>query len=328
MKKTALLFLGFLMLLTACKKQETIEKTKVIFDTDANNELDDQHALAYLISNGDFFDVKGVTVNATPSGGEINLHYDEAERILRLYNLKGQIPLFSGANANFEEIIASDSLKEDGEDAVDFMIAEAKKGPLTIISVGKLTNVALAVKKDPDFAKNVRLVWLGSNYPEPGEYNQNSDPASMNYLLNSDITFEMVTVRYGDPSGTDAVKAFKTDIHEKMAKLGPKASTAITGRHGDNFEHFGDYAINLFDHIEMHGTPPSRPLFDMVAVAIIKNPKWGENKEIPAPILENGEWKERPNNARKIIVWENFDKENIMVDFYNRMENYVLPETK
>ncbi|AWV99397.1 nucleoside hydrolase [Arcticibacterium luteifluviistationis] len=328
MKKNILLLLCSFVLLTACQSEEAPEKSTVIFDTDANNELDDQHALAYLFSNGDFFDIKGITVNATPSGGEIDLHYDEAERILQLYNLKGQIPLINGANANFEEIIASDSLKDDGAAAVDFMIEEANKGLLTIIAVGKLTNVALAVKKDPTFAKKVRLVWLGSNYPKPGEYNQNSDPASMNYLLDSDIPFEMVTVRYGEPSGTDAVKAIQTDIHEKMPKLGPQASTEITGRHEGTFKYFGDYAIDLFDHIQLHGTPPSRPLFDMVAVAIIKNPAWGTTREIPAPILENGEWKERPNNTRKITLWENFDKESLMTDFYSRMEHYTLPETK
>lgn len=43
----------------------------VIFDTDANNELDDQHALAYLLLNEETFDVLGITVNATRSGGEI-----------------------------------------------------------------------------------------------------------------------------------------------------------------------------------------------------------------------------------------------------------------
>jgi purine nucleosidase len=37
----------------------------VIFDTDANNEIDDQHALAYLLFSGDVFAVEGVTVNAT-----------------------------------------------------------------------------------------------------------------------------------------------------------------------------------------------------------------------------------------------------------------------
>lgn len=62
---------------------ESIPQTiNVIFDTDANNELDDQHALAYLFSNRDYFDIKAVIVNATRNGGDIQGHYDEAVRII------------------------------------------------------------------------------------------------------------------------------------------------------------------------------------------------------------------------------------------------------
>jgi len=40
-----------------------------ILDTDANNELDDQHAIAYLIFNDDLFDIRGITTNRTWGGG-------------------------------------------------------------------------------------------------------------------------------------------------------------------------------------------------------------------------------------------------------------------
>jgi hypothetical protein len=83
---------------TRSKKKEQAKtmpstRLKVIFDTDANNELDDQHAMAYLLLNGDVFDVAGITVNATYNGGDIQGHYHEAERILQLCNLKDSIPL-------------------------------------------------------------------------------------------------------------------------------------------------------------------------------------------------------------------------------------------
>ena len=49
-------------------------------------------------------------------------------------------------------------------------------------------------------------MWLGSNYPAPGEYNQDNDPESLRYVLSTDVPFEMVLVRYGMPSGTDAIR--------------------------------------------------------------------------------------------------------------------------
>ena len=109
------------------------------------------------------------------------------------------------------------------------MLNQTKEDSVIIVAVGKLTNIALALKKDPSFADRTKIVWLGSNYPEPGEYNQDNDTISMNYVLNSKIPFEMVTVRYGDPSGTDAVAVTQDEITKKMTNLGPKATEPITG---------------------------------------------------------------------------------------------------
>jgi inosine-uridine nucleoside N-ribohydrolase len=312
--------------------KSTQPKIKIIFDTDANNELDDQHALAYMLFNGAVFDVKGITVNATRNDMNVQGHYDEAERVMQLCNLKGAVPLLKGAEGNFKEISENfDPADYDGQEGVDFILEETKKDSIIIVAVGKLTNIALALKKDPSFAERTKIVWLGSNYPEPGEYNQDNDTISMNYVLNSKIPFEMVTVRYGEDSGTDAVAVTKKEINEKMPGLGPKAIEPITGRHGGTFETFGDYSINLFEHIFSHinmlEVTPSRPLFDMVALAILKNDGWGETKSIPAPILIDNLWVDRENNKRKILLWENFDKENILNDFYKTMQNPILVTT-
>lgn len=350
MNSRRILLLWILLIATSCKEKEkkqvtpsasettsikeTAEKIKLIFDTDANNELDDQHALAYMLLNGDVFDVKGITVNATINGKGIQGHYDEAERIMQLCNLKDSLPLLNGAEGNFKEISENfDPANYDGKAGVDFMLEETKNDDVIIVAVGKLTNIALALKKDPSFAERTKIVWLGSNYPEPGEYNQDNDTISMNYVLNSKIPFEMVTVRYGKPSGTDAVAVTQDEIIEKMTGVGPKATEPITGRHGGTFETFGDYSVNLYTHIfdEAHiGNNPekSRPLFDMVALAILKNPDWAETKSIPAPILINNRWIERPENQRQMLLWENFDKENILKDFYETMKSPVFVKGK
>lgn len=335
-----LLLLSFIFSMLSCKetKKEILEtspkatkiatrqKIKVIFDTDANNELDDQFAIAYMLFNGNVFDVRGITVNATRNDKNVQGHYDEAERIMQLCNLKGATPLLKGAEGNFSDISRNfDPENYDGQDGVDFILEETKKDSVIVVAVGKLTNVALALKKDPSFAERTRIVWLGSNYPEPGEYNQDNDTIAMNYVLNSKVPFEMVTVRYGKPSGTDAVSVTKKEVDEKMAGLGPKAAIPITGRHGGEFDTFGDYAVNLFEHIFDHmGTDqvtPSRPLFDMVALAVMKNGAWGETKKVPCPIFVEGQWVERPQNTREILLWENFDRDGIITDFYATMQN-------
>jgi inosine-uridine nucleoside N-ribohydrolase len=172
-----------------------------------------------------------------------------------------------------------------------------------------------------------KIVWLGSNYPEPGEYNQDNDTLSMNYVFNSPIPFEMVTVRYGQTSGTDAVAVTMDEINAKMPGLGPVATEPITGRHGGSFNTFGDYSMNLFEHIFDHinheGSKNSRPLFDMAALAILKENEWAEQRSIPAPILIHNGWVDRPDNPRKIVLWENFDKEAILDDFFDTLAHPI-----
>lgn len=299
-------------------------KIRVIIDSDANNELDDQHAIAYALFSGDVFDVEGVTVNRTRSGGPVAKHREEAERVVKLCGLDKKIKVYTGADGDFDQI-KNDVGKPgfDGCEAVDFIIEQAKADPsrkLVLVSVGKLTNIALALKKEPSIASRIRIVWLGSNYPEPGEYNQDNDLASVNYVLNCDVPFEIALVRYGKPSGTDAVRASLEEIKKKMPGLGPRISEPVIGRHGGEFHTFGDYSVNLF--VKMGNE--SRALFDMAAVAVVKNPLWGSTHTIPAPILDGKNWKERPDNPRRITLWENFDKEGIMADFYRTMQHPVL----
>jgi purine nucleosidase len=313
------------------------QKIDVIFDTDANNEVDDQHALAYLLFNGDHFNVEGITVNATssPAGfdheSNVQDHYDEARRVMQLCGeLYGKIPLLSGAQNSFEEIRSHlDRDDFDGHEAVNFIIEEAlieRDEKLVLLPVGKLTNIALALEKEPSIANNVRIVWLGSNYPATGEHNKVWDKESMNYLLDQGVEFEFVTVRYGDPSGTDAVKVTRAQILHRMPGLGPEISEPVTGRYGGEFTNWGDYSANLFEKYNMYGDPPSRALFDMAAVAILKNPGWAERRVIPAPIMDidADKWIERPDNDRVLVLWEWFDIYGIMNDFFLTMENPVL----
>jgi inosine-uridine nucleoside N-ribohydrolase len=322
-------FLMSILLLSACqptqKTKETLSpKLKILIDTDANNELDDQHALAYAFLNPGVFDVVGITVNNTRNGDGIQGQYDEAQRIIRLFNLEDKVPLKMGAEKSFAEILPTmnDSVY-DGKPAVDFIIQEAMKmqgEKLILLPVGKLTNMALAIKKEPKIIDRVRVVWLGANYPDPGEYNLDNDTTSVNPVIESGVPFEMVTVRYGKPSGTAAVTVTREEVYASLKGKGPRSTTEITGRHGGTFSSFGDYSANLFEHAEMHGIPPSRALFDMAAVAIVKNPAWAEQKEIPAPRLQGIGWIEQPENPIKIIIWENFNRDAIVNDLFGLMD--------
>jgi len=291
----------------------------VIFDTDANNELDDQHAMAYLFYNQDTFDIKAITVNTTKGGGNIDSQYAEAERIMKLCKIDS-IPLLKGADKSFAAIAPTIGSPDfDGHDAVDFIVKSAQQTEgekLVVIAVGKLANVALALKKDPAIADKMKVVWLGSNYPDPGEYNLESDTTCINFVLNTSVEIEIVTVRSGKPSGTAAVTLSKADALKRLPGIGPENAGPITGRHGGEFSNLGDYLANLFEHIPLDQGHDARALFDMAAVAVVKNPSWAQTVTIPAPKLVSGKWVDRPENSRTVKVWENFNRDAIIEDFF------------
>jgi len=294
----------------------------VIIDTDANNEIDDQHALAYALLNPRVFEVVGITVNRTRNGGPVQQHVEEALRVVSLCGRYPEVPVYAGASGTYDEIEPHlTALSHDGYAAVDFIIREARRpreGKLVLVPIGKLTNIALALTKAPDIVERVKVVWLGSNFPGPGEYNLVDDVTAVNPVTASGVEQEWVTVRYGEPSGSDAVKITPAEVKEHMIGRGPVAASPVPGRHGGQFERFGDYAFDLFQNIELYGNPPARALFDVVALAILKQPEWGQPRTIAAPyLMEDGSWAEGRFPGATLVLWENFDRDAIVEDFFD-----------
>lgn len=297
------------------------QSQRIILDTDANNELDDQHAIAYLLFNTQVFDIVGITVNATFNGGPLKDHMEEARRVVALCGYGNSIPVIAGASEDYKDILPHLGEEDfDGKPAVDFIIKAAHQqgsGKLVVVPIGTLTNVALALQKDPTIASRIRVVWLGSNWPAPGEYNLVNDTTAINSVINNrQLEFEICTVRYGEESGTDAVSVSVQEVRERMKGLGPQLKEPVKGRHGGAFSNFGDYSIELFEKIgDTH-----RPLFDVCALAILKDPRWARPLKVPAPMLSGDTWISRPDNTQHIVFWEYFNKQAILQDFFRSME--------
>ena len=50
----------------------------------------------------------------------------------------------------------------------------------------------------------------------------------------------------------------------------------------------------------------------------------GAPAALGAPQLVDSKWVERPENARTITVWEDFDRDSILADFFATIERPVL----
>lgn len=318
--------LAMLFILTTL--QAETQRIPVIFDTDANNELDDQHALAYLLFSQDLFDIRGITINATRNGGPVTEQYEEAKRVVYLCGQQGKQKIVIGANQNYNDL--KDSLVTDnyvGRQAVNFIIDEAmriRKQKLTVVAVGKLTNVALAIERQPAVADRIRLFWLGSNYPAAGEYNLVNDTAALNYVLKTNVEMEIVPVRPNDTTGTRHVRVLQSEIAARMPGLGPMQQIGIEGRRRDGklFNNFGDYSVELFKYIRYSTTPPDRALFDLVPLSLLREPAWGQRTRVINTVYTAEGFKTDTTNAssREVIVWENFNRNAIIENFFRVME--------
>ncbi len=212
----------FLLLpIAMCAGRET-----VLFDTDSGLFGDDGAALVMLIRSPDQVAIPGITV--VPG----NVWADQgAEYMLHILDLlkRPQIPVYTGAQRPLVHTAAmareygrrwggieftgafaqNDPLavipapgcklsarKAHRETAVQFLISEIERQPgeLTILAIGPMTNIAMALRMKPDIETKIkRIVFMGGNVKVPGnatpmaEFNFWFDPEAARIVLRSRI---------------------------------------------------------------------------------------------------------------------------------------------
>ncbi len=139
---------------------------RVILDCDTANEIDDQFAIAYALG-APTLDVRGViSVHNTliHGAGSVERYQEEAERVVRLCGKSASVPCLRGAVRPIED--RETPVPSEG---LDFLIAEARRGPLTIIATGPITDVASLLLVAPAVREHIRVVWLGG-FPDAATF--------------------------------------------------------------------------------------------------------------------------------------------------------------
>lgn len=159
------------------------KKIRVIIDTDAACEADDQYAIAHALMTQKFI-IKGICSEHFKSPESEQLSYNEIKRILKIMH-REEIPVYHGAYGPIE-----DTANPPACEAADFIISEAfadSEYPLFIFCQGAVTNLACALLKKPEIAKRMTVISiLGGAYPNGGEeFNLQNDYKGANILLAS-----------------------------------------------------------------------------------------------------------------------------------------------
>ena len=153
---------------------------------DADTGVDDSIAILYALRSSNFI-VEGITTCYGNSNA-----FQSAENSIRLVALSKcgyDVPVVAGADQSIEggsdsapayihgdNGIGNVELPESGqkpldEEACDFTIRKADEldGELVVVTTGRMTNLALALQKDPSLPKKIKkVVSMGGTLLEPG----------------------------------------------------------------------------------------------------------------------------------------------------------------
>ena len=189
---------------------------RVIIDTDTAG--DDTTAILMALHH---FKVEGITI---ASGNvEFNQQVENALVTVETFGPQEKVPVLKGHESpmislplkkhlTVEEIQGGNGMGDavfpkpnqvaEDEHAVDFMIRTIKENPgeIEIIALAPLTNIAMAIKRDPTILTDIKHIWIMGginnalgNVAAVAEYNFYVDPEAARIVLHSGVPQTLVT---------------------------------------------------------------------------------------------------------------------------------------
>ena len=176
------------------KLERPRSKVRMVLDTDAYNEIDDQFSISYALLSPDRVELEALYAapfyNSKSTGPENGMErsYDE---ILKLLKLANREDLASATFRGSRRYLPDEKTPVESP-AVEDLIARARKtplgSPLYVVALGAITNVASALIKAPDIAERIVIVWLGGHawhWPDTKEFNMTQDIAAARVVFQS-----------------------------------------------------------------------------------------------------------------------------------------------
>jgi inosine-uridine nucleoside N-ribohydrolase len=165
------------------------KKVRLIINTDAKNEADDQFAIVHALLTPRF-KITGIIAahfGTLRTDHSMEESYEEVNKVLELMNLKDEVSVYKGAKRAF----ANEETPELSEGA-ELIINEAMKddpSPLYVAFLGPITDLAAAYMKEPKIADKLTALWIGGGAWPKGEFEFNlmNDIHAANVVFRSTI---------------------------------------------------------------------------------------------------------------------------------------------
>jgi purine nucleosidase len=284
-------------------------RPRVILDTDAKNEVDDQFAIVHcLLQPG--FDVRGIIpahfgfrpgesqTGQQDSRGEVDL-------LLDLMGLTGKIRVEDGAAHAIPDY--GTAVPSPGAELIVEEAMRESDAPLYVAFLGPLTDMATALLMEPRIAeRDVTVIWIGGPpyEEEPDywpEYNLSNDVAAANVVFSSEVKVWQIPM--------EVVRATSISFAELEERVAP------CGKVGHYLAH------QLLDHADE--IVPNHLGFwrlgDQPAIAVMINPFCGPFKVRPAPTFRFDGAMDFSVPTRPIRVYRSVDMRFLYEDFFTRL---------
>ena len=280
------------------------DKINLILDTDTYNECDDQFALSYLIKSKNLFNIEAITVapyshtkrDLTVRDGQ-ELSYNEILKICNWLNFDTNNKVFKGSMDYIQNGY------DEKNNAVNKIIEIALKNNKTyILGIGAITNIALAIKKEPQIVNKIEIIWLGGNelgYIDNLEYNFRQDVEAVKIVFESEVKLTILPCK-------NIVSELRIDINTLKKYLKNKSELC-------------NYLIERFYNDGYHGIQESRVIWDISVIAYMINKKWFETEQISCPNIRKDTSYEVTDNRHNITFVTKLDRNKIYEDLFNKL---------
>ena len=280
------------------------DKINIILDTDTYNECDDQFALSYLIKSKDLFNIEAITVapySHTERDVKVRdsqeLSYNEILKICNWLNFDTDNKVFKGSMDYIQNGY------DEKNDAVNKIIEIALKNNKTyILGIGAITNIALAIKKEPKIVNKIEIIWLGGNelgYKDNLEYNFRQDVEAVKIVFESKVKLTILPCK-------NVVSELRIDINTLK-------------KHLENKSDLCNYLIGRFYNDGYHGIHESRVIWDIAVIAYMINKNWFETEQISCPNIRKDTSYEVTDNRHNITFVTKLDRNKIYDDLFKKL---------